>query len=145
MIYWCEKNLLLIYVAFFLHFLSLLFSFKIWSIVRQNYDKIGDKVPLHWNFKGNPDNWTKKTHITAYLLFYPSLGFSLFMLALTLVDLFGNHKTIFISQLGYIYYSTFAALLAYWLYYMQKKTIKSLCEKNKFRNTSSHYLKFTKK
>jgi len=55
------------------HLVALILVGLTFHVVKANYDRLPDKIPIHFGITGKADRWVKKSYFSAYLLFYVNL------------------------------------------------------------------------
>ena len=59
-----------LYVTIALAILCLAASFYVYNL---NYDRLPEKIPTHWNIRGEPDQFTPKQDAWVYIYLTPGL------------------------------------------------------------------------
>ena len=106
------------YYAILYHTVGFILVVLTYQVVKSNYDKLPEKVPIHFGISMKADRWAKKSHITAYLLFYINLGIWILYLFFT----FQVFRSSPIEPEWF--WGMFSAGISFLLYYLQVGIIK---------------------
>jgi len=105
---------------------SLVFIILTFKVVKNNYSKFPDKIPVHFGFSGKADNWANKSPVFAYLL--PILGSFQWILFLVLsIPIFSSE-----NPEVQVWYTPLITLgLTFTLYYLQLGIVRYILEEEK--------------
>ncbi len=56
----------------YLYILPLIICFRTFQISAETYDRLPEKIPMHFGLKGQADQWRKKNRFWVYLM--PAIG-----------------------------------------------------------------------
>ncbi|MFH1539017.1 MAG: DUF1648 domain-containing protein [bacterium] len=55
-------------IALIAYLASLVFVYRMFALAREKYDSIPGRMPVHFNFRGEPNQWWRKSPFSVYLL-----------------------------------------------------------------------------
>jgi uncharacterized membrane protein len=66
------------------HTIGFILVVMTYYVVKNNYDKLPEKIPIHFGLTMKANQWAKKSKFSAFFLFYIGLALWIFCLALTM-------------------------------------------------------------
>jgi len=110
------------YLVYSLYIIPLIICIRSFQISSENYDRLPDKIPMHFGITGQADKWWKKSRFSVYLM--PAIGiFTVVMMCGVLASIyhesgplpddFNFSLLLFTFSLSYLFYRTQTGIIRY--------------------------------